>query len=528
MINNQLLDYIKQQLSLNISRETITSNLKSVGWTEEDISEAFRTIIPLSTSVSVPSTPTISPTISPGVSNVAKPEIKTEFLKAKSKKGKVFAVILVLILLVLASGGAYAYYSGAFVSLPGLVSESIGNLKVTTSATYDTTVSIDFSGVQSLVSGVGQMLPGIGLTPSSKFIITTKGSYDVSDKNNPKSLAVISADFGTLSLAAELRVLNSTLYGELTKAPTIGFFPMFSSYENKWFSIPLKSENNQVANNSVGLLSVSSLSSVGTSILDKITPEQKDHLYQMFQNAHFVKTTQRFSPETINGVLSYHYGFDLDQAGISSYLQSLKEYVNTIGKDDSVLSAFDPTPISKSLDNLKDFKGEIWIGRSDKLPYKIMFNFGIQPDPTKDEQVKISIVGIMSGWNQPVSIVAPTDSVSFADLMSSLMSASLDSSRNTGKEAAIKANLSSIRAEAEIFYSQKNSYAGFCSSDYLKAARKEIGDVGGVGFVCKDTAQAFAVGTKFPDNAAGDWCVDSTGVSKATATLPSSTICPVK
>jgi len=82
-------------------------------------------------------------------------------------------------------GGAYAYYTGAFVSLPSLVSESMDSTKSATSATYDTTISVDFSEIKSITSSISSLLsPSLS---ANKIIVTAKGSYDVSDKNNTKS-----------------------------------------------------------------------------------------------------------------------------------------------------------------------------------------------------------------------------------------------------------------------------------------------------------------------------------------------------
>src|SRR3989344_6895948 len=41
MVNQQLLDYIKQQLQQGVSRENITNNLISQGWQQSDVNEAF-------------------------------------------------------------------------------------------------------------------------------------------------------------------------------------------------------------------------------------------------------------------------------------------------------------------------------------------------------------------------------------------------------------------------------------------------------------------------------------------------------
>lgn len=42
MLNQQLLDYIKQSLATGVNREEIKSSLLSVGWQEADIDEAIK------------------------------------------------------------------------------------------------------------------------------------------------------------------------------------------------------------------------------------------------------------------------------------------------------------------------------------------------------------------------------------------------------------------------------------------------------------------------------------------------------
>ena len=46
MINQQLLDYIKQQLGQNVSKEQIKSSLMSGGWLVSDVEEGFNAIAP--------------------------------------------------------------------------------------------------------------------------------------------------------------------------------------------------------------------------------------------------------------------------------------------------------------------------------------------------------------------------------------------------------------------------------------------------------------------------------------------------
>lgn len=510
MINDELLGYIRQQLSLNVSKEIISSNLKSQGWTDADVNEAFAAIVPMPANMITPKP------VSFDTSGVAINSSQPVHKKWK----KIVYIILVFILLGALGGGAYAYYLGVFVSLPSLTSQAIDSARSAKSANYDITLSADLSGINT--DGISQMFPGV--INLKQFSLTSKGSYDSSDSENFKGSSVVSANIGSSSAGVEFRVSNKTFYVMLTKAPTLAFLPILSPYENKWVSFPLESNNGQITSNPI-----STMSPVSPDIINKLTTEQKDHIYQITRDAHFVKAVQRLSPEKIGGELSYHFIFDFDRDGIIAYTQALKEYINSIGKNDSALSSFDSTVTTKDFDNLKDFKGEIWIGRNDKLLHKFILNFGVQPDVDKAEQVKINVVGIFSDWNQPVSIIVPAESMSFETFMSSIMSDLLNQSREKGKEAAIKANMANLRAQAELFYDNKNSYSGFCLSKELKNIQAQIeGEAGGTGFICKTQSKTYAIGVNFANKTLGSWCIDSTGANKSTTSLPSGTVCPVK
>ncbi len=341
-----------------------------------------------------------------------------------------FLIIAIVLLLLLAGGGAYAYYSGAFISLSRLTAEAMDSARSAHSAAYDTTATIDLSEITDAAGGLSQLVPGVA---GGKLSLTTTGLYDVSDPENTKGSSFISINLGSLSLAAEIRVLNDTLYAELTNAPVIAFFPMLSSYQNKWISFPYKGQNGQVTGNPL-----SSSLGIDTGIMSKLSPDQKDHVYQMLRNASLLKTVKRFSPEEIGGALSYHFSFDLDQAGIAAYLQSLKSYINDIGKNDSVLSSFDPTSLAKELAKIKDFKGEIWIGRQDHLPHKLTLTFGVNPDETKPGQIKVNVVSILSDWNKPVAVVAPADSVPFETFVSNMMPSPVKAPQTNAKKPPIK------------------------------------------------------------------------------------------
>lgn len=100
-----------------------------------------------------------------------------------------------------------------------------------------------------------------------------------------------------------------------------------------------------------------------------------------------------------------------------------------------------------------------------------------------------------------------------------LVNRSLDTAREKGNTAALKANLLNIRAQAEILFDMDGSYAGICGaptiSSMLAASKLEAkgGDV-----VCLADADSYAIGATYVDGGKDQtFCVDSAGNSMPVA-----------
>ena len=293
--------------------------------------------------------------------------------------------------------------------------------------------------------------------------------------------------------------------------------PMLSEYENQWVSFPVKMEDEEIIEGSLA-----TYYPLDSALADKLTDEQKEKIYELTRTAHLIKEVKKLSPESINGVSSYHFQFDHDRQGITAYIKNLEEYITTIGKNDSELSSFNSEDFTNELENIKNFEGEMWIGRNDKLPYKIMLSFMLEDEENLGAKVKVNAVSIFSGWNQPVAISAPSESIAFETLIAE----SFGEAQQKSSEAMIRASLVDLRAEGEIFYDNnlKNAYSGFCSSDVVKRSREQILYNGGTEFICKDSKTAWATQAKLP-NTSTYWCVDSMGASWTTKTSLVGTIC---
>ncbi|MBY0294363.1 hypothetical protein K2Q08_03465 [Patescibacteria group bacterium] len=102
MVNQQLLDYIKQQLAAGTAKDAIQQALVGQGWNVSDIAEAFAALVPQPAPVA-PVAPQPAPaTMAPLQTSISQPAAKPQ--------SHLMLWILILVLLIASAGGAVAYY----------------------------------------------------------------------------------------------------------------------------------------------------------------------------------------------------------------------------------------------------------------------------------------------------------------------------------------------------------------------------------------------------------------------------------
>ena len=102
--------------------------------------------------------------------------------------------------------------------------------------------------------------------------------------------------------------------------------------------------------------------------------------------------------------------------------------------------------------------------------------------------------------------------IAIIGILASIVLVALGSARTKAKDAAIKADMASLRSAAELFSSDNsNEYTGFCAVVGGDASRIQaaIAGAGGTAWVCADSANAYCAQATLPGG--GDWCVDHTG-----------------
>jgi prepilin-type N-terminal cleavage/methylation domain-containing protein len=113
--------------------------------------------------------------------------------------------------------------------------------------------------------------------------------------------------------------------------------------------------------------------------------------------------------------------------------------------------------------------------------------------------------------------------IAIIGVLASVVLASLNSARNKGADAAVKANLANARAQAEIYYDGNNSsYNNVCTAaGGIAAPVAAAGTAAGGTPVCNNNAAGWAASTEMkstkligPSSGTDYWCVDSSGASK--------------
>jgi prepilin-type N-terminal cleavage/methylation domain-containing protein len=121
--------------------------------------------------------------------------------------------------------------------------------------------------------------------------------------------------------------------------------------------------------------------------------------------------------------------------------------------------------------------------------------------------------------------------IAIIGILSSVVLASLNQARGKGADAAVKANLNNMRAQAELFYDGNgvNGYLGVCADPNFTKAMTSAHNASGASTndstafataelstngACQASTAVWAM--QYPlKGAGGYWCVDSGGNSKA-------------
>lgn len=164
----------------------------------------------------------------------------------------------------------------------------------------------------------------------------------------------------------------------------------------------------------------------------------------------------------------------------------------------------------------------------------------------------------MKRTNKGFTLIELLVVIAIIGILSAVVLASLNTARTKGNDAAIKANLSGIRSQAELLYADRNCYGGAttvapCTAtsvqalgncptavtavnslfdsktviDAIIAAKKNSFDGADASAQCSQAANggAWAISVRMKSDGTKYWCVDSTGASKEITGIHTGTDC---
>jgi len=396
MVNQQLLDYIKQQLQQGISKEQIKSSLITNGWQARDIDEAFS---------SSPSIQPLAPSDTPSQSFSSQP--------SRRLNKTLLAIVSIIGGVLIIGGGVFAYFN--YFQSPEKIVQKM-TVKLTEIK------SLEYSGEIKAEVNTGDLMGGSSLlqptqSASNKklndFSINFTGLSDIQNLDDPKGLFSfnIKTDAlpqGEFAFRLEIRTIGKIIYAKLSDVPNLGFFDL-SAIKNQWIKIDTEALKKQF-----GLEKIEEQLKE-TQKKQELSPEQIEKLKTAVQQTKIFKITEKLAGEKIEGINTYHYKFAIDKEGVKKLFADISQIVQDKTLTEEELANFD-----KSFEAVELPEGEIWIGKKDLLPYKIILSSIIKETDKSKTSGKISFTLLLKNFNKPVQIDIPQQAKQLEEFLGEL------------------------------------------------------------------------------------------------------------
>jgi len=372
---------------------------------------------------------------------------------------------------------------------------------------------------------------------------TTYGSISLTtnwlDVQNTEGLLRLEgeADLGDLTFKVDLegRKKGPRFFGRINNLPEIPFISGFLPEKGKWLYFDLEEESDIVtmstgADSETISAEIEKQKKNAAEIALKAIKLSDKHRVFRFKDTPYV--------ETINEEKLMRYDLDIDREAL------IRMYTDLRLEIEALEGAEDLKEIIDTFDFLTSAESEEFISSFDY--FKENYNFVLWTDeeqrpvrvelsgrtiPTESatrlegQQLRTKFTILLNNVNEPVVVEAPEGAESVDSFVESIFGESLTSARTKGQNANIKALVSGVRAQAELFYSDNDQSYGAtglsCTTEnslftdaFISETITSVDADNGPGSVlCANTATSWILYSPLSeDTGSGEgYCVDSTG-----------------
>lgn len=416
----ELVEFVKQQLARGVPADALRTVLIQRGWPVADIDAELG--LPAAAAMPRPA-PAAPPTAGPTPYSQAEVSSIPVRLTAEPATGqalpnlvlgsslpgsgkKPWAIIAAVIggVAILGAVGAWAYVT-YFPTPEKVINRSWNALSQVTSLEYS--VEITAEGEADAFTGdLPVSVPGAG-TGKAKVTLSLNGATDTKslvDSRSSLSVALASSGAGVpLNFAMDFRTIGKVFYARFPDLGNLGFVDL-SGLKNRWIKIDTEAIAQSLGGNKIPEAAKSGLK-----------PEDADKVRQALREANLITITKKLPGETVDGVATYHYQFELNREGIKKFITAVRQITGENGNNESLGELYYKIDTAQNLPT-----GELWISKSDYLPRKLLLAGEIKDDGKMDAKkgpVTYAATLNFKSFNQPVTVETPTDARDIKDII---------------------------------------------------------------------------------------------------------------
>jgi len=336
---------------------------------------------------------------------------------SKSKRQYIFIVLGVLILSLVGGGVfAYTYY---FPSAEKVMSQVVVNLDGVKAVNYSGQIRVSLDKEKIASSSRSSLLTMSGLETPSQVIIDFNGTSDylLADKHQ-NSLTLkprvesTNPELSNQNIEIELRNVDKIDYLSFNNLPKLGEFDL-GMFNQQWIKIDREALRQEAEGSGLNVETASD-----NNLKKLFSTETKN---DVIESKAFI-ITDSLPADKIAGVDMRRYAFTID-----------KEAIKVLSEKISARLDVDQATSTDDIDPKVDLSdGEIWIGKQDSLPHKLIFKLNFSGGDDNDVIKSIEVELNLSDYNQPASIEAPAEAKSLEEMVGSIFASFMGEPENLG------------------------------------------------------------------------------------------------